>query len=93
MGMYTECFVSGQIKAADPAAVVLRAMLAHEETGLDDVAQPDHPFFRKDRKWAIGHCSSYYFQPKTCSRVWVDDYEETPRDITHYHSADTETSE
>lgn len=69
MGMYTECFVSGRIKASDPARAVLEFLFGGAEPPVNE---PDHEFFRKPRWTAIGRCSSYYFQPVPISTAWID---------------------
>jgi hypothetical protein len=68
--MYTECFVSGRIKADDPARAVLEFMFGD---GPKPFNAPFHEFFSKPRWTAIGRCSSYYFQPEPLSKAWIDD--------------------
>ena len=70
MGMYTELFISTQIKDYPDVATVLKFMLTGEGT-LE--TPPDHPLFKTDRwQWML-RMSSCYFVPRCMSLFEYDD--------------------
>lgn len=75
MGMYTEIFLSVELKENTPVEVidVLKFMFSD---GDEPNPLPDHRLFSLPRWMMIGKCSSYYFVPSATSRMWFDDIAE-----------------
>lgn len=69
MGMYTEIFVSGNVRPNTQAAQVVRWLFGGEPRPTQ---LPQHPFFEDGGCELIGNCASYYHQPQPVNKVWED---------------------
>ena len=69
MGMYTELFVEGGLRADAPEQVkeVIKRLFNRNYHTDDPLTLPDHPFFSKSRWNAIGNCCSFYHVPLSMS--------------------------
>lgn len=74
MGMYTELFVEGTLKANAPTEVtdILRLLFDRETPSTEPYDLPDTPFFKCGRWQTIGSCSSYYHIPFAMSAVYTE---------------------
>lgn len=66
MGMYTELFLSVQIKPDDEQVIEIIEYMIGETS--EKPATPDHPFFATDRWHFMLRSSSHYFVPMAVSR-------------------------
>ena len=66
MGMYTRFCLQVTFKETLPSDIleVLRCLLSGT-----NFKEPDHPFFKSDRYWAIARCSSAYHDWINCATI------------------------
>lgn len=62
MGMYTRLTFWAELSEGSPAVPAILALQAPQTVAKATDTIPDHPFFEKDRAWAVLNCSSYYHQ-------------------------------
>lgn len=71
MGMYTELYLSCEIK--DEAPEEVKQIIEHLFGDLEEIeTPPDHWFFSCGRWEMVGSCSSYYFTPFASSQTYTD---------------------
>jgi len=76
MGMYTELYLSCELKKDLPEEVVSILKYLFTEEGVEPPALPDHTFFKCNRWEMIGNCSSYYFVPFAMSKLYQDEHDD-----------------
>ena len=92
MGMYTELFVEGGLKAAAPQEIknviyYLFDQARDDHMKIQPIAWPDHPFFTLPRWASIGNCSSFYHVPlsmSTCDEQQGQLYFVSRSDLKNY---------
>ena len=89
MGMYTELYISCELKELpNDVENVLNALFG--DGNFDELdTLPDHPFFTCPRWSMVGGCSSYYFTPFALSKLHRDHtgtlYLTSRSDLKNYH--------
>lgn len=74
MGMYTEVYICSKLTKDVPMDILKYLFTDNFKLPIpEDLKLPDHPFFKVERWFQIGHCCSYYHIPYPTSDLRFDE--------------------